>query len=189
MGKSRPIEVIHPKRSSAAHTGCEIKNAPSQIFFLNFFDVGSVFDPQFNEVKQTMNGKIVFAGLVSVALTISATAKDVDVSKLPPASSQKDVTYAKDIKSIFDKSCIKCHGAEKPKAKLRLDSLAGALKGSADNKVIEPGNSAKSILVHNIARIGDEDDWMPPKDNKAKIPALTAEQVGLIRAWIDQGAK
>jgi len=136
-----------------------------------------------------MNGKAVFAGLGLAAIAISAPAKDVDVSKLPPASSQKDVTYAKDIKPIFDKSCVKCHGAEKPKAKLRLDSLAGALKGSADNKVIEAGNSAKSILVHNIARIGEDDTWMPPPDNKAKIPALTKDEVGLIRAWIDQGAK
>ena len=136
-----------------------------------------------------MNGKTVFAGVGILAMALAASAKDVDVSKLPPASSQKDVTYAKDIKPVFDKSCIKCHGAEKPKGKLRLDSLAGALKGGEDGKVIEPGNSAKSMLVHNVARIGEEDTWMPPPDNKAKIPPLTPEQIGLIRAWIDQGAK
>lgn len=136
-----------------------------------------------------MNGNTIFAALGVLAITISGSAKEVDVSKLPPPSSQKDVTFAKDIKPIFDKSCVKCHGAEKPKAKLRLESLEGVLKGSADNKVIEPGNSAKSILVHNVARLGDEDYWMPPPDNKDKIPPLTPEQIGLIRAWIDQGAK
>src|SRR5437870_5705398 len=113
----------------------------------------------------------------------------VDVSKLPPASDKKDVTYAKDIKPIFDKSCIGCHGTEKQKGKLRLDSLAAALKGGQDGKVIEPGDSANSILVHNVAHIGDEDDYMPPPDNKDKIPPLTKDQIGLIRAWIDQGAK
>lgn len=136
-----------------------------------------------------MNGKTVFIGLGIMALAASISAKDVDVSKLPPASTQKGVTYAKDIKPLFEKSCVKCHGAEKPKAKLRLDNLEGALKGSADNKVIEPGNSAKSMLVHSVAQLGEEDYWMPPVDNKAKIPPLTKEQVGLIRAWIDQGAK
>jgi len=136
-----------------------------------------------------MNGKTVFIGLGALALAASVSAKDVDVSKLPPASTKKDVTFAKDIKPIFDKSCVKCHGAEKPKAKLRLDTLEGVLKGSADNKVIEAGNSAKSMLVHNVAQLGEEDYWMPPPDNKANIPALTKEQVGLIRAWIDQGAK
>ena len=136
-----------------------------------------------------MNRKPVIIELGVLALTLSVTAKDVDVSKLPPASTKKDVTFASDIKPIFEKSCVKCHGAEKAKAKLRLDSLERALKGSADGKVIEPGKSAKSILVHNVARIGEEDYWMPPPDNKAKIPALTKEQIGLIRAWIDQGAK
>jgi len=113
----------------------------------------------------------------------------VDISKIPPASDRKDVTFAADIKPIFDKNCIKCHGAEKQKGKLRLDSLEAALKGGADGKVIEPGNSAGSMLVHNVAQVGDEDMFMPPPDNKDKIPPLTKDQVGLIRAWIDQGAK
>jgi mono/diheme cytochrome c family protein len=136
-----------------------------------------------------MNGKIITASLGIIGLALGAIAKDVDVSKLPPASAKKGVTYAGDIKAIFDKSCVKCHGAEKPKAKLRLDNLEGALKGSADNKVIEPGNSAKSLLIHNISQLGEEDTWMPPKDNKAKIPPLTKDEIGLVRAWIDQGAK
>lgn len=113
----------------------------------------------------------------------------VDMSKLPAASAKAGVSYATDIKPIFDESCTKCHGAEKPKGKLRLDSLAGALKGGEDGKVILPGDSAHSMLVHNVARAGDPDDYMPPPKNKAKIPPLTAAQIGLIRAWIDQGAK
>src|SRR6266446_776543 len=113
----------------------------------------------------------------------------VDISKLPPASDKKDVTYVKDIKPMFDHSCIKCHGQEKQKGKLRLDTLPAALKGGQDGKVIEPGNSANSVLVHNIAHLGDEDDYMPPPDNKDKIPPLTKEEIGLVRAWIDQGAK
>ncbi|MEK7707333.1 MAG: c-type cytochrome domain-containing protein, partial [Verrucomicrobiota bacterium] len=71
---------------------------------------------------------------MALALVVQAEGKKskVDTSKLPPASDKQGVTYAGDIKPIFDKSCIKCHGAEKPKAKLRLDSLAGALKGGED---------------------------------------------------------
>jgi len=131
------------------------------------------------------------AAIVAFAVTAHGEGRKskVDTSKLPPASDKKGVTYATDIKPIFDKSCVKCHGAERPKAKLRLDSLKGALKGSSDGKVIEPGKSAESILVHNVARLSEEDYWMPPPDNKAKIPPLTSEQIGLIRAWIDQGAK
>lgn len=136
-----------------------------------------------------MNSKhlLTLCGITTLASV--ALAGPVDTSKLPPAASKQGVTYAGDVKAIFDKSCIKCHGAEKPKAKLRLDSLEGVLKGSADGKVIETGNSAKSPLVHSIAQLGDEDHWMPPKNNKAKIAPLTAVEIGLIRAWVDQGAK
>ena len=118
--------------------------------------------------------------------TLIAADKPVDTSKLPPASDKKGVTYDKDIKPIFEKACFKCHGPEKQKAKLRLDSLAATLKGGDDGKVIEAGDSAKSILVHNVAHIGEEDYWMPPPD---KGDPLTKEQISLIRAWIDQGAK
>jgi mono/diheme cytochrome c family protein len=118
-----------------------------------------------------------------------AGAKGLDLSKLPPASDKTGVTYATDIKPVFDKSCVRCHGAEKPKGRLRLDSLAGVLKGGEDGKVILPGKSAESMLVHNVAYAGPKDLYMPPPKNKANIGPLTKEEIGLIRAWIDQGAK
>jgi mono/diheme cytochrome c family protein len=117
--------------------------------------------------------------------TLGLRAADVDVSKLPPASDKKDLTYAKDIKPIFEKSCFKCHGEEKQKGKLRLDSVAAVKKGGEDGEVITAGQSAKSPLVHAVARL-DEDSAMPPD---GKGDPLTKEQIGLIRAWIDQGAK
>lgn len=148
------------------------------------------------KIKMTVSKKILAltVGAAVVALSVTARAEEhkkvnIDASKLPPAATKPGVTYAGDIKAIFEKSCVKCHNAEKPKAKLNLTTLADALKGGADGKVIEPGHSAKSLLMGSVARIGEEDDWMPPKDNKAKIAPLTTEQVGLIRAWIDQGAK
>jgi hypothetical protein len=136
-----------------------------------------------------MNTRIALAAIATASLTVTAVARDVDVSKLPPPSDRKDVTYEKDIRPLFNDSCVKCHGAQKPKAHLRLDTLEGALKGSEDGKVVLPGNSAKSKLVINVAHLGAEDVYMPPPNNKMKIPPLTPEQIGLIRAWIDQGAK
>ena|SRR6266478_445549 len=132
--------------------------------------------------------KVCVAATLTISLlgAVAADKKAVDVSKLPPPSDAKDLTYDKDIKPIFEKTCFKCHGPEKQKGKLRVDSLQAALKGSENGKVVEPGNSAKSVLVHNVSRIGDEDDWMPPTD---KGEPLSKAQVGLIRAWIDQGAK
>jgi hypothetical protein len=136
-----------------------------------------------------MNGISIFALIGVLGISATAPAKDVDVSKLPPPAGQPGVTFEKEIKPIFDKSCVRCHGADKPKGKLRLDSLEGVLKGGVDGKVVESSNSARSLLVHNVAYLGDQDNWMPPPKNKANIPPLTKDQIGLIRAWIDQGAK
>lgn len=122
----------------------------------------------------------------SAALSVAALAADkVDPAKLPPAAKKDGVTYAKDIKPIFDKSCIKCHGEEKQKAKLRLDSLEWILKGADGEDILSKGKSAESELVHSIARV-NEDEAMPPE---GKGDPLTKDQVGLVRAWIDQGAK
>jgi hypothetical protein len=120
-----------------------------------------------------------FAGILSVM------GADIDITKLPPPSTKKDLTYAKDIKPLFEKSCFKCHGTEKQKGKLRLDSLEAVKKGGEDGEVIVVGKSEKSPLVHAVAAL-DPDMTMPPE---GKGDPLTKEQVGLIRAWIDQGAK
>jgi mono/diheme cytochrome c family protein len=130
--------------------------------------------------------KLKIFAAVTLTLGISFAALATDTSKLPPASDKKDATYATDIKPIFEASCTKCHGAEKAKAKLRLDSLEAALKGGEDGKCITPGNSAKSDLVLSVAHIGDPDAFMPSGKNAKQ---LSPEQIGLIRAWIDQGAK
>lgn len=113
----------------------------------------------------------------------------LDESKLPPPVQKQGVTYESDIKPLFDHSCVKCHGPQKPKGHLRLDSLEGVFKGSEDGKVLVPGHSNQSMLIANVAHLGDPDDYMPPPKNKAGIPPLTKEQIGLLRAWIDQGAK
>ena len=100
------------------------------------------------------------------------------------------MTYATDIKPIFDASCVKCHSGDRPKARLSMDTLEGVLKGTKQGKIVTPGDSANSIMVKSIAHLTKEPEgWMPPLNNKAGIKPLTPEQVGLIRAWIDQGAK
>ncbi|MEI6178203.1 MAG: c-type cytochrome domain-containing protein [Verrucomicrobiota bacterium] len=125
--------------------------------------------------------------------------KKDNAANLPPASTLKDVTFAKDIAPLFEKSCVRCHGEDKQKAGLRVDSLEEIMKGGEDGAVVVSGQSAKSPLVLSVARV-DSEKAMPPdrkpgKDVGAdgkKLPPVvhfTPEQVGLVRAWIDQGAK
>jgi Planctomycete cytochrome C. len=154
-----------------------------------------------------------FVMLVAAMLSTAAASAAEPVSKLPPASTRTDVTFEKDILPIFKESCIRCHGAERPKAGLRLDSAETTLKGGKNGKVVVVGDSAKSDLVIAVARI-DPELAMPPirqgrggnrpgnpegapnsegqqRPQQGPPPAkpLTPEQVGLIRAWIDHGAK
>ena len=148
----------------------------------------SKLEPELMISMRTSITVVRFLGAVAMAAALPinlASAADLDLSKLPPPSAKKGVTFDKDIKPLFEKGCFKCHGAEKQKAKLRVDSLEAVLKGSENGEIIKKGDSKNSSLVHSIARL-DEDAAMPPE---GKADPFTKEQVGLVRAWIDQGAK
>ena len=107
---------------------------------------------------------------------------EVDVSKLPPPA-KATVDFDRDIRPIFEASCWRCHGPDKPRSHFRLDGREAALKGGDNGVDLYPGDSAKSPLIHFVARLV-EDMEMPPAGKGAP---LTSEQVGLLRAWIDQG--
>jgi mono/diheme cytochrome c family protein len=92
------------------------------------------------------------------------------------------VDFVRDIQPLFKASCLKCHGAEKPKGQFRLDSRSVAMKGGVSGKVILPGNSKESLLLKLLLEKDDE-NRMPQK-----APALAPEKIALLRAWIDQGA-
>jgi mono/diheme cytochrome c family protein len=142
---------------------------------------------QFNKMTMKMTP---FAMAALTATTCFALSAAADTAALPPAATQTGVTYATDIKPIFDASCVKCHSGDKPKARLHMDTLDGVMKGTKEGKIVTPGDSAGSFIVKAVAHATtDPDSWMPPLKNKAGIKPLTPEQIGLIRAWIDQGAK
>lgn len=129
----------------------------------------------------------VMTSLASLCLLFTLETQAADASKLPPPSDKKGVTYAADIRPLFEASCFKCHGEEKQKEDLRFDTLKDTLKGGEHGSIITPGKSAESKLVETVAHVSDDpDEWMPPE---GKAEPFTAEEVGLIRAWIDQGAK
>ncbi len=143
-----------------------------------------------------MSKSLLFSLSTACALILAFSAsraadneKKVDLSKLPPAADTKGLTYDKDIKPILEKSCVKCHSGDRPKGKFRMDSLASIKKGgeSGDPAVV-PGKSAKSPLALFPSDAVEEME-MPPLEKRDKYPALTKQQIGIIRAWIDEGAK
>ncbi|PWU18998.1 MAG: hypothetical protein C5B50_07575 [Verrucomicrobia bacterium] len=100
---------------------------------------------------------------------------------LPPPAS-RTVDFIKDIQPILIDRCSSCHGAEKQKGDLRWDNKASVFKTGEHGPIIVSSNSAASRVIKLVAGL-DPDTVMPPKGDR-----LTAAQIGLFRAWIDQGA-
>jgi hypothetical protein len=94
-----------------------------------------------------------------------------------------DVVFTTQISPILEKSCLSCHGPEKHKGGLRLDSKAAAFKGGDDGIVIIVGDAGKSDPYRRVTLAAGTDDVMP---NKGAV--LTKAQTDLIRDWINQGA-
>jgi hypothetical protein len=131
----------------------------------------------------------IYIAILSIGSLGGAFAAEPDISKLPPPAAKKGLTYEKDIKPLLGEACLNCHGPEKPKSKYRVDSREAMIKGGdSDEAAIIPGKSDKSPLIHYVADLV-VDMEMPPTDKREKYPPWTKEQISLVRAWIDQGAK
>ena len=87
------------------------------------------------------------------------------------------------VEATFTKHCLDCHAAQDPEGKLVLESFETLMKGGENGPVIVPGKSAESLMIQLVAGLKGEDKVMPQKGER-----LTADQIGLLRAWIDQGA-
>ncbi|MCP4849393.1 MAG: hypothetical protein GY899_15765, partial [Verrucomicrobiaceae bacterium] len=85
------------------------------------------------------------------------------------------VDYNIDIKPILSDRCFHCHGndAGKRKAKLRLDTAAGA------REVIASGEFLARLTSD------DPDEHMPPADSKLSV---SREEINLLRQWVKEGA-
>ncbi|MBI3697397.1 MAG: PSD1 domain-containing protein [Acidobacteria bacterium] len=117
---------------------------------------------------------MVRSGLFLLGLIAAAA----DGPLLPPAANIR-ADFARDIEPILKARCQVCHGPQQQMNGLRLDRGEDALRGGKSGPVILPGKSAESKLIQFVA--GQK---MPPVGSK-----LTAAEVGILRAWIDQGAK
>src|SRR5438477_3821340 len=93
------------------------------------------------------------------------------------------------VEAILTEHCLECHGSQDPEAKLVMESFDLLLKGGESGPVIVPGKSDESLLVRMIEGTVEKDGKkliMPPGKKREK---LKPEQIALIRAWIDAGAK
>ena len=88
------------------------------------------------------------------------------------------------VQPILDERCISCHHEGKAKGGLRLDSLAGLLKGGASGLAIDPGPPPQGLLMKYLQLGLDDDNHMPPKGK----PQLSEAQLAAIAYWIEMGS-
>jgi len=92
--------------------------------------------------------------------------------------------YAARVEPIFAARCFTCHGRQKHKANLRLDTYSSLMRGGKNGLVVRTGNAQASELFRRITLPRDHDDFMP----KGGKGPLSAGQVKLIELWIAAGA-
>ncbi|HQR41473.1 MAG TPA: DUF1553 domain-containing protein, partial [Gemmatales bacterium] len=93
------------------------------------------------------------------------------------------VDFVRDVRPIFDKHCMSCHGPAKQRSGFRLDVKSEAIKGGDTfQPAIIPGKAAESPLIHLVSG-KNKDLVMPPKGDR-----LTEKEIKTLSAWINAGA-
>jgi mono/diheme cytochrome c family protein len=100
----------------------------------------------------------------------------------PLPAAEREVDFVRDIRPIFAERCGGCHGADKQRGGLRLDRKEDALRGGDSGSAILPGKADESPLVRLVTGV-EAKRVMPPKGER-----LSATQIAVLRAWIDDGA-
>jgi hypothetical protein len=148
---------------------------------------GALRDNQFSGSRNGAYGArgfcwalVILIGIVPIALR--AQIAEAELAKLPPPL-PRHIDFATEIQPLLAAKCLSCHSAAKQKSGFRLDSREAGIKGGDNySPAIKPGHSAESPLIHLVA--GLVPDMTMPRQGER----LTAEQIGMLRAWIDQGA-
>lgn len=97
-------------------------------------------------------------------------------------AAEGDAMFHERVWPIFERTCLKCHGVEKQKGGLRLDSREAALKGGDSGAAVVPGNVEKSLLLTLIQHSQPDGDRMPPKEK------LHLDEIAIVQRWIAAGA-
>jgi WD40 repeat protein len=137
-----------------------------------------------------MSRLFVAVGLVG-ALTLGAEAQQEPAKAGPIAievpKRDKPVDFNADILPFLKTNCIACHHTKDPENQLILETVKTILKGGDAGPAVVPGKSAESLLLQTAAH--QKKPVMPPRKNKVGAGTLSPQQLGLLKLWIDQGAK
>ncbi|MBL8814681.1 MAG: DUF1549 domain-containing protein [Planctomyces sp.] len=136
------------------------------------------------------HGEIALVAVYSRALSAEEVAVNfeagppagVNYASMLPAATADPVDFVSDVQPIFRKHCYECHSGDQEDGGLNLGIRQRALQGGHNGPAFVVGDSSQSRMVHLAAGI-DQSLVMPPESE-----GLSDAEIGIIRAWIDQGA-
>jgi mono/diheme cytochrome c family protein len=122
----------------------------------------------------------IFGGWTCLALCLPVAQSP---SPRAPVTPTGDVDFVRDVQPIFASACLECHNATRRRGGLRLDSKRSVFQGGKSGPEIVAGRPDESVLMRRVQGL----------DGKQRMPlendALDADELALLRAWIEQGAK
>ena len=123
--------------------------------------------------------------LLAVLSTTAARAQKV----IPITALKRNtlVDFDREILPIFRKKCLACHNATDAEGELVLETPASILRGGETGPAVIPQKGNDSLLL--MFASNREEPFMPPPKNDRNAEPLTPQELGLIKLWIDQGAK
>src|SRR5262249_48722765 len=96
-----------------------------------------------------------------------------------PPSAEQIRFFETSIRPLFAKHCFKCHGPDKQRADLRLDSRDALLKGGRSGASVTPGRPDSSLLLRAVSY--RDELKMPPKGK------LSDPQIADLTRWVQMG--
>ena len=126
--------------------------------------------------------------LTSLSLTtnicFAAEGKPIEVAAI---KHEGPVDFQKEILPIMRRNCLACHNSTDAEGDLILETPQQILTGGGEGPSVVPGKGSESLLLQVAAH--QKEPLMPPPDNDVRAKALTPQELGLLKLWIDQGAK
>ncbi len=138
-------------------------------------------DKDFKSLNTVARLKVQRASSEKSAKEAAAKAAKAEAQKF---AAIKEPKFDKDILPIIQSRCTDCHGKDKQKGKLRIDSFAELQKGADGEPIVVAGKVGESSILARISLPDSDDERMPPKGDRLSEPVNA-----LIKRWIEQGAK
>lgn len=127
---------------------------------------------------------LAFSALLPQASAANVPGPPITIEQLQRS---EPVIFEKEVLPILQKNCLACHSASERQGGLVLETSASILKGGDNGPAAIPGNAAGSLLLKLAAH--QQEPVMPPADNDVAASNLSPAQLGLLKLWIEQGAR